>query len=76
PTLLPLESQNIDFSAEWYYAPSSYVSVGYFRKDTENFISNGIVKSTNGIYNPASGDLYKAAVAATGTTEAGEVRDY
>ncbi|MGE6567133.1 TonB-dependent receptor [Shewanella vesiculosa] len=76
PTLLPLESENIDFSAEWYYAPSSYVSVGYFRKDTANFISNGIVKTTNGIYNPASGDLYKAAVAATGTTEAGAVRDY
>ncbi|MGI2172615.1 TonB-dependent receptor [Shewanella ulleungensis] len=76
PTLLPLESENIDFSAEWYYAPSSYVSVGYFRKDTQNFISNEAVKTTNGIYNPASGDLYKAAVAATGTTEAGAVRDY
>ncbi|MDD8057569.1 MULTISPECIES: TonB-dependent receptor [Shewanella] len=76
PTLLPLESENIDFSAEWYYAPSSYVSVGYFRKDTNNFISSEIVQTTNGIYNPASGDLYKAAVAATGTTEAGAVRDY
>ena len=76
PTLLPLESENIDFSAEWYYAPSSYVSVGYFRKDTQNFISVDPVVTTNGIYNPASGDLYKAAVAATGTTEAGAVRDY
>ncbi|GGQ17126.1 TonB-dependent receptor [Shewanella litoralis] len=76
PTLLPLESENIDFSAEWYYAPSSYVSVGYFRKDTQNFISVDPVATTNGIYNPASGDLYKAAVAATGTTEAGAVRDY
>ena len=33
PGLLPYKSKNIDLSAEWYYGPSSYVSVGYFHKD-------------------------------------------
>ena len=28
PKLKPLESENIDFSVEWYYGESSYVSVG------------------------------------------------
>ncbi len=38
PNLLPYESTNFDLSLEWYYADSSYASVGYFRKDVENFI--------------------------------------
>jgi TonB-dependent receptor len=77
PSLLPLESQNYDLSAEWYYAPSSYVSVGYFYKDTKNFISNtNVVTTYDGIYNPASGDLYQAALAATGSNDAGTVRQY
>src|SRR3546814_3100834 len=29
PGLIPYKSKNIDLSAEWYYAPSSYVSVGW-----------------------------------------------
>ena len=33
PDLNPMESTNYDISAEWYYADSSYVSVGYFKKD-------------------------------------------
>ena len=77
PSLLPLESKNYDFSAEWYYAPSSYVSVGYFYKDTENFISNtNVVTTYDGMYNPATGDLYQAAVQATGSSDAGIVRQY
>lgn len=36
--LLPVESNNIDLSVEWYYDEGSYVSVGYFFKDAPNFI--------------------------------------
>ena len=39
PDLLPYESENIDLSLEWYYAPGSYVSTGYFRKKVDNFIA-------------------------------------
>ncbi|MEG8025438.1 TonB-dependent receptor [Sphingomonas aurantiaca] len=38
PNLVPFKSKNIDLSAEWYYGPESYISVGYFTKDVKNFI--------------------------------------
>ncbi|MGL6159936.1 MAG: TonB-dependent receptor [Microbulbifer sp.] len=36
--LEPFASGNLDLSLEYYYGDNSYVSVGYFRKDVENFI--------------------------------------
>lgn len=45
PALLPLVSDNFDVSVEWYYKPSSFVSVGFFSKNVRNFIGNQI---TNG----------------------------
>lgn len=44
PGLLPYKSKNLDFSAEWYYRPDSYISVGYFHKSVVNFIGTGQVK--------------------------------
>jgi len=41
PELLPFESDNLDFSLEYYYGDVSYVSLGYFRKDVTNFIVSG-----------------------------------
>ena len=38
PNLLPLESDNLDLSFEWYYDEASYFSIGYFHKDVTNFI--------------------------------------
>ena len=69
PSLLPLESENIDFSAEWYYDNASYVSVGYFRKDVTNFIDNNAINSD--IYNipdPSNGVYVQEAIAAGATT--------
>lgn len=52
PGLLPYTSNNIDFSVEWYYQPSSYVSVGVFKKWVDNFIgavtNKGPVLNANG----------------------------
>ncbi len=76
PTLLPLESTNYDFSAEWYYSDTSYASVGYFRKDVTNFIDSRQVNSN--IYNiadPANGPKVDAAQAA-GASTGQEIRDY
>jgi TonB-dependent receptor len=42
PSLVPLESRNIDLSLEVYYDDASYVSLGFFDKDVENFIGTGI----------------------------------
>lgn len=65
--LKPFLSKNIDFSAEWYYEKGSYVSAGYFYKDVENFIGDGVVTETPfDIYTPVGGQRYNNAVAAVG----------
>ncbi|MFT7307152.1 MAG: TonB-dependent receptor, partial [Candidatus Azotimanducaceae bacterium] len=40
PDLKPFESVNIDLSLEFYYTDDSYVAIGYFNKDVENFIGS------------------------------------
>jgi TonB-dependent receptor len=64
PGLLPLESSNIDLSAEWYYEEGSYISFGYFTKDVENDILTLPEDFTNGIYNPADGPYTEEAALA------------
>jgi TonB-dependent receptor len=61
PNLKPLESTNIDLSAEWYYEEGSYVSLGYFTKDVENDILTLPENFTNGYYNPADGPYVEEA---------------
>lgn len=41
PSLVPLVSDNFDLSLEWYFARSSYVSVGFFDKRVKNFVGTG-----------------------------------
>lgn len=78
PGLIPFKSKNIDVSAEWYYTPESYVSVGYFHKDVENFIgSQQFDTPAFGLLNPADGPRYRAALAALGANAgANDIRDY
>ncbi|GLR72420.1 TonB-dependent receptor [Agaribacter marinus] len=40
PKLLPQESINLDFSLEWYFNPSSLLSVAFFHKDMTNFLED------------------------------------
>ena len=73
----PFESTNLDFSGEWYYDEGSYFSIGYYRKDVENFIGNTTVNDTAfDLPHPAQGPRYEDAVATLGTTDAAEVRAY
>ena len=70
PALLPFESQNMDFSFEYYYDDSSYVAAGYFRKSVENFIgTSSVVETTFDLPHPALGPLGAEARAATGSSE-------
>jgi TonB-dependent receptor len=56
PGLLPLESENIDLSLEWYYGDSSYVSLGYFDKDVKNFLGTGVFnRPLFGLLDPTAG---------------------
>ena len=67
PGLIPYKSKNIDLSAEWYYAPGSYMSVGYFHKDVSNFISTTRVDTEAfGLKTPVGGPRWNAALAALG----------
>jgi TonB-dependent receptor len=76
--LRPFTSENFDLSAEWYYEDGgSYVSIGYFRKDVENFIAQGVVTQTPfDVYTPIGGARYQAAVAALGTQDGAAIRQW
>jgi len=71
PGLLPLESKNFDLSLEWYYAQGSYVSLGYFRKNIRNFISNTIVRaSPYDVRTPVGGTYWSNAINLGGCLDA------
>jgi len=56
PDLLPLVSDNFDVSLEWYFAPSSYVSAGFFDKRVRNFVGSGQSRmNLFGLRDPSSG---------------------
>ncbi|WP_448556795.1 TonB-dependent receptor [Thalassotalea montiporae] len=76
PNLEPLESTNFDLSFEWYYSDSSYAAIGWFKKDVENWVTNGQIRDTLfNIRNPIDGPKYDAAVAAVGG-DAGQQRQW
>lgn len=65
PYLKPLESNNVDFSVEWYFDDASYVSAGVFEKRVINFIgTEQVTRTFEGIQDQTSGPRAKAAVAA------------
>ena len=67
PNLIPIQSFNIDLSFEWYYDEGSYLSVGYFKKDVDNFIGVGRTSGTPfEIPNIIGGDLWNEALQASG----------
>jgi TonB-dependent receptor len=56
PNLQPLVSDNFDVSLEWYFARSSYVSVGFFDKRVKNFVGTGQeTQQLFGLRDPSSG---------------------
>jgi TonB-dependent receptor len=76
PDLKPFESDNIDLTFEWYYDEGSYAAIGYFMKDSKNFIGRTTVEETTfNLTHPAQGDRYDEAVAA-GAVGNTEIRDY
>ncbi|MDF3012738.1 MAG: hypothetical protein K0Q78_942 [Cellvibrio sp.] len=77
PDLNPMESTNYDISAEWYYADSSYVSVGLFKKDVVDFVGSSApeVIQDSGFHTPVNGPRWQAAVAAVGN-DLGAINDY
>lgn len=61
--LKPVESDNLDFSVEWYYGEASYVSAGYFDKRVPNFIGNQEVETiADTTRDPSNGPRAQAAL--------------
>ncbi|WP_431050317.1 TonB-dependent receptor [Roseateles sp. L2-2] len=62
PGLKPLKAKSIDFSLEYYYAKSSYISAGFFRKNISNYIGTTLVNATPfNLHTPVGGKLYTEA---------------
>ncbi|WP_039912282.1 TonB-dependent receptor [Cellvibrio mixtus] len=62
PDLLPYTADNLDISAEWYYAEASYVSVGLFHKQVVNFIvDESVPEQVFGLRDPLQGPRAQAA---------------
>ncbi len=67
PGLLPYESDNFDFSLEYYYGDASYISAGYFDKKVSNWIAGGVLEDVilnDQLASPGLGPLYQEAAAA------------
>ena len=63
PSLLPFESSNVDLSLEYYYGDASYVSLGYFRKNVENFLTRTTNEiEVDGLRDPLIGPRAIAAI--------------
>lgn len=67
PDLLPYKSKGVDISGEWYYGPTSYISIGFFHKVVKNYINQTQVNQPAfGLTNAAAGDRAREARAALG----------
>lgn len=63
PSLVALESDNFDISAEWYYDEGSYASLAIFTKDVSNFIGTGVSKqAAYGLRDHRAGPRAQAAI--------------
>ncbi|UGQ46939.1 TonB-dependent receptor [Massilia endophytica] len=64
PGLLPVKSKNLDLSYEWYYGQQNFFSLGYFRKNLENYAgqSKQTLQPFN-LHTPVGGKYWNAAIA-------------
>ncbi|SFF72785.1 iron complex outermembrane recepter protein [Novosphingobium sp. CF614] len=61
PDLKPYAATNFGFSAEWYFAPGSYLSGEVFYRDVSNYVGNEV---TDGVQytNPISGQTLEYSI--------------
>ena len=67
PGLEPYKADNFDLSLEYYYGDASYISVGYFDKEVENWIGATTLEDQilfDNLVSPGLGPLYREAAAA------------
>ena len=65
PMLVPLESNNLDLSVEYYFDDTSYVSLGYYEKRVSTFVgTEQVVENLFGLRDVTNGPRAIAAAAA------------
>ncbi|NYE63357.1 TonB-dependent receptor [Duganella sp. 1224] len=65
PALKPVKSKNLDLSYEWYYGKQNFFSVGYFRKNLENYAGQSqIIATPFNLHTPVGGALWNEALSA------------
>jgi hypothetical protein len=64
PALKPVKSKNLDLSYEWYYGQQNFISLGYFRKNLENYAGQTQINATPfNLHTPVGGKYWNAALA-------------
>ena len=62
PDLKPYLSDNYDLSLEWYFSRASYASIGAFRKNIKDFVTNQYTNLVQNIINSQNLALYPGGV--------------
>ncbi|SDH15571.1 TonB-dependent receptor [Duganella sp. OV458] len=63
PALKPVKSKNLDLSYEWYYGKQNFFSVGYFRKNLENYAGQTQINATPfNLHTPVGGAFWNEAL--------------
>ncbi len=78
PALKPVKSKNFDLSYEWYYGQQNFVSLGYFKKNLENYAGQSQVIATPfNLHTPVGGALWNEALAkGCGNADTTCIRNY
>lgn len=64
PALKPVKSRNLDLSYEWYYGKQNFFSLGYFRKNLENYAGQSQFNATPfNLHTPVGGKFWNEALA-------------
>ncbi|MTV37606.1 TonB-dependent receptor [Duganella radicis] len=64
PALKPVKSKNLDLSYEWYYGKQNFISLGYFRKNLENYAGQTQIDATPfNLHTPVGGAFWNEALA-------------
>lgn len=63
PGLIPLESDNLDLSVEWYFSDTGYLSAGFWDKRVKNFIGNAVTdEQVYGVRDQTAGQRAQTAL--------------
>lgn len=70
PRLSPIDSDNFDLTAEWYFAPAGSLTGGLFYKKVDGFLASGRVV---GVFNGIAYDVNTVVNSGSGTVKGAEV---